>query len=334
MKYLPSSTIFVNDRPFGWFDALGEQMDSRTKPAYRTLDVAVEGGTLRAAVWGTRGPVVFCSHGITANHTEFQALADQLGGEMQLVAPDHRGRGRSNGIQGPWGMGAHAADVVAVLDQLGIKKIDLLLGHSMGGFVAAVAAARYPDRVNQILLVDGGIPLADFSFVRFLPFSNWVTERLVRKILGPSMTRLDMTFDSHDSHVAFWKKHPALTGDQWSDYMEQYIAYDESGTPPKLRSSMHRDALWQDVRTQLVETLVSESLAKIGSPVRMLRAPRGILGAKPLYPERSLAKKTATIKHFSCRTLNDVNHFTILISEHGARQVADEVRALLNGSAA
>ena len=45
--------------------------------ALKTIDVPVTGGTLRVALWGDRGPVVFCAHGITANHTEFQWLADQ-----------------------------------------------------------------------------------------------------------------------------------------------------------------------------------------------------------------------------------------------------------------
>ncbi len=107
---------------------------------YRTFDLPVTGGTLHTAVWGTQGPVVLCSHGLTANHTEFQALADQLGDEFRVIAPDHRGRGRSCDITGPWGMAAHATDLVALLDHLGIRKVDLLLGHSMGGFVAAITA--------------------------------------------------------------------------------------------------------------------------------------------------------------------------------------------------
>ena len=45
--------------------------------AYRTFDVAVEGGTLRAGAWGTDGPLVLCSHGITGNHVSFEALVDR-----------------------------------------------------------------------------------------------------------------------------------------------------------------------------------------------------------------------------------------------------------------
>ncbi|MGH7857892.1 MAG: alpha/beta fold hydrolase, partial [Candidatus Binatia bacterium] len=110
---------------------------------YRTFDVSVEGGTLRVGGSGTSGPVVLCSHGITANHVTFDALADELGDGFRILAPDHRGRGRSRDVAGPWGMRAHAADLVAALDHEGIERADVLVGHSMGGFVAAVTAAEY-----------------------------------------------------------------------------------------------------------------------------------------------------------------------------------------------
>src|SRR5690349_1757100 len=100
--------------------------------APKSIDVPVQGGTLRVGLWGDRGPVVVCAHGITANHVEFLALAEQLK-DCRLIAPDLRGRGRSNAIEGPWGMAAHAADIIAVLDHLGIAQADVMLGHSMGG---------------------------------------------------------------------------------------------------------------------------------------------------------------------------------------------------------
>jgi lipase len=309
-------------------------MDEGRSPSYRMFDVAVPGGTLHGAIWGGRGPVVLCAHGLTANHTEFQALAEQLGGEVQLVAPDLRGRGRSNAIGGPWGVTAHAADLVAVLDHLDIGRADVLVGHSMGAFVAAVTAADFPDRVGTVLMVDGGLPLANFAFLRHLPFSEWLSERLVRKILGPSLARLDMTFESREAYAAFWKKHPAFAGDDWSRYADQYIDYDLEGTPPALRSSTRKDALWQDVRTQLVEDVVPKALGQIRCPVRFLRAERGILNDKPLYTEQRLAKTGGKINGFSARTVPGVNHFTILMSERGARTAAEEVRALLGSGAA
>lgn len=296
--------------------------------SYKTVDVPVEGGTLRVGLWGTSGPVIVCAHGITANHTEFLWLAEQLGPGYRLIAPDLRGRGRSNAITGPWGMAAHAADVVAVLDHLGIAKADLLLGHSMGGFVAAVAAAQAPDRFARVLMVDGGVPLMNVGFIAWLPFSNYLIEKLTQKIIGPSLTRLDMTFASREDYRDFWRPHPALAGD-WSPYFEQYVDYDLVGEAPALRASTRKEALLRDVRTQLVEDLVPRSLKQIRCPVRFLRAPRGIMNDKALYAEGKLAKVTSGIAQYSSATIPDVNHYTILLSERGARAVAADIRRML-----
>jgi len=293
----------------------------------KTIDVPVSGGSLRVALMGDRGPVVFCVHGITANHTEFLWLAEQLK-DCRLVAPDLRGRGRSNAIAGPWGMSAHAADVVAVMDHLGIAKADVLLGHSMGGFVAAVAAAQYPDRFKQVLMADGGVPLFNLSFIARLPFADWLIERITHKILGPSLERLDMSFESRDAYRAFWRRHPALAAN-WDARVEAYVDYDLEGSAPALRASTRKEALLLDVRTQLIEDLVPRSLKAIRCPVRFLRAPRGLMDGKPLYDERKLARATQGMANFSTRTIDDVNHFTILLSERGAKAIAAEVRGML-----
>jgi pimeloyl-ACP methyl ester carboxylesterase len=210
-------------------------MNDNNSGQYQTHDVPVAGGRLRVAQWGGSGPLVLCAHGITASHMEFQWLAAELGGEVRLVAPDLRGRGHSNGISGPWGMAAHAADLAAVLDHLGARRADVLLGHSMGGFVAAVTAAQHPDRVGAVLMVDGGVPLMDIAFIGYLPFSNWLTEKIVHKLIGPSLARLDMSFASREEYHAFWRPHPAMKND-WSPYFERYLDYDLEGAPPRLRA--------------------------------------------------------------------------------------------------
>lgn len=297
--------------------------------SYRAIEVPVTGGRLTVGLWGERGPAVVCAHGITANHTEFQAVADALGPDVRLIAPDLRGRGRSNGIDGPWGMAAHGDDLVSVMDHLEVPRAEVLLGHSMGGFVAAVAAARHPDRFGRVLMVDGGVPLMKAAFIGYLPFSGFIIEKLVQRIIGPSLTRLDMTFPSRDAYREFWRAHPALAAD-WSAYVERYVDYDLEGAPPRLKPSTRKDALLRDVRTQLIEDLVPTSLRQIRCPVRFLAAERGLMNElTPLYPDDKLARHAAGIAQFSSARVPGVNHFTIVISERGGRGVAAEIRQLM-----
>lgn len=295
---------------------------------YSVLDVPVEGGSLRVGIWGARGPVVFACHGITANHISFQALADELVGELRLIAPDLRGRGRSNAIAGPWGMHAHAADVIAVLDHLQLSRADLLLGHSMGGFVAAVAAAEYPQRIGPVLMVDGGLPLMKLPPLHRFPFGNFLIEKLVQSILGPSLNRLGMTFASRDAYRDFWRVHPALR-DEWSAYVQAYVDYDLVGEVPELRASTAKAAVMTDVQTQLIEDVVPKALEKITMPIHFLRAPRGLMNGKPLYPPAKLAKAGRKLARFQAKDVEDVNHYSIVISERGAKAVAAEIRSML-----
>lgn len=287
--------------------------------AYRTFQVAVDGGSLAVGMWGSSGPVILCSHGITGNHVSMAALADQLAGEARLVAPDHRGRGGSRDVGAPWGMRQHAKDAVAVLDHLGLARADLHVGHSMGGFVAAVTAAEYPDRVGRVLLVDGGLPLMES-----VP-EGVDLEQLIRAVIGPAMDRLDMTFDSRETYYEFWRKHPAVGGD-WSRYVERYLDYDLASEPPTLRPTTRKEAVLGDTQSQLVDDVVSRSLVALRGPVRFLRAPRGIMNDAPLYAEAPVEAWAPRIRGFSAATIPDVNHYTILLSERGAKAVADEIR--------
>src|SRR5262245_40190305 len=122
------------------------------------FDVGVEGGRLRVVAWPGDGPIVVAAHGITANALSWAAVARELDGGVHLIAPDLRGRAGSAGIAGPFGMAAHAADIVAIADHLGAPRVGLV-GHSMGGFVVTETAHRHPERVSSVLLVDGGLPL-------------------------------------------------------------------------------------------------------------------------------------------------------------------------------
>src|SRR5215213_3846360 len=100
---------------------------------------------------------VICLHGITAQHRAFNAAARHLGPSRGLVGVDLRGRGDSDKPESGYSLETHAADVVRVLDHLGLENA-VLAGHSMGGFVALQTALEYPERVRALVLLDGGWP--------------------------------------------------------------------------------------------------------------------------------------------------------------------------------
>src|SRR5688572_19267509 len=196
------------------------------------FEVPVTGGALRVARWPGVGPTVLAVHGITGNHVSWTTVAEQLAGRVTLVAPDLRGRGGSGSVPGPYGMRAHAQDLVAVLDHLGIER-GVVVGHSMGGYVAVVLGHLHPERVERLLFVDGGIALPRDDSLS--------VDQVIEAVIGPAMARLAMTFETRDAYHDFWRAHPAFG--EWTPAIERYLDYDiADSSEPELRSGVSAEA--------------------------------------------------------------------------------------------
>ena len=287
------------------------------------FDVPVAGGDLRVARWGDDGPAILALHGITASHMTWPYVALELSEESRFIAPDLRGRGGSRELPGPYGMRAHADDCIAVLDHLDIDKA-VIVGHSMGGFVGAVAAMHYPDRVAHLVLIDGGVPL-------FIPPPDMDVEQVMLAMLGPAIQRLDMTFPSLEEYYGFWRPHPSVQDPgAWNELFEAYLAYDLMGEEPELRSKANKEAVLGDGRDTLVSEDLRVAVERFSGPITFIRAPRGILNETPGLYSNDLAKELAeTHENLNPVLIDDVNHYTITTSERGAKATAAEIRKVL-----
>ncbi len=288
---------------------------------YRTFDVAVEGGSLRVAVWDVAdpdAPTALLVHGITSSHLAWPMIVRHLP-EVRVIAPDLRGRGRSN-VDGEAGMSQHAADMVAVLDHLGVDRT-LVVGHSMGAFVGVVLAHQHPDRVDRLILVDGGLPLD-------VP-QGLTAEQVIQHVLGPTAERLAMRFPSVGAYFDFWRAHPAFARD-WSPELEQYLAYDLVGQPPELQPATRYDVMAGDTVDLNTGTALLDALAGLRHEALLLTAPRGLLNQVPgLYAPDRVPALLEGRPWLRAREVEDVNHYTIVLSEAGAAAVASAVREAL-----
>jgi pimeloyl-ACP methyl ester carboxylesterase len=263
------------------------------------IDIPVAGGSLRALSWPGDGPVVIAAHGITANALAWAGVAAALRGRVQLVALDLRGRAGSAHLPGPFGMAAHADDILAAIGYLNADR-PVLAGHSMGAFVVAATAARHAGHVGPVLMVDGGVALP-------VP-PGFDVDAVLQAVIGPAMARLSMTFDSVEDYIDYFRENPAL-GRHWSPMFEAYIRRDFTGTG----SSCNIDA----VRGDAADMLTSPPPA----PFPLLWAPRGLMDEEPgLYRADRLVGVDAEL-------VPDVNHYTILDGP-GAQRVADRIASL------
>jgi lipase len=275
------------------------------------LDVPVSGGALRVATWAGTGDPVLAIHGITSSSRSWPLLAEAL--DNPVLAPDLRGRGRSNQLPGPVGMAQHAADCAAVVEAGGGAPL-VVVGHSMGGFVATVLAASRPDLVRALVLVDGGLP--------FPP----VDEAATLAGLAPIKQRLQSTY-TREGYRDWFRNHPAFARD-WTPETEEYADYDLPEDPG--RPAADPDLVEADQLDIMDGGAFTAALGEQLPSRVFLHASRGFADDPPgLYPQATVDQYAARWPDLDIRHVPDVNHYTIVLSRRGADAVARAVRDVL-----
>ncbi len=101
---------------------------------------------------GYKPPLVLL-HGLTGSGACWIPLARALEGEYDVVMPDARGHGNSSTPLNGYRYEDHASDVVGLIQELRLAA-PVLLGHSMGGMTAAVAASQLGTAFRAVVLAD------------------------------------------------------------------------------------------------------------------------------------------------------------------------------------
>lgn len=136
-------------------------MDSFDWTGFEARDFALNGITLHARVsadWDHKRPVLLLQHGFPQTHVMWRRVAQALLPHFRLVLPDLRGYGDSTKLVGQddhaqASKRAMAADLVALMDSLGVERFGLC-GHDRGGRVAHRLALDYPGRLNKLCVID------------------------------------------------------------------------------------------------------------------------------------------------------------------------------------
>lgn len=101
------------------------------------------------------GPTLLLLHGIGDSSAAWAPLMPRLGEHFDVVAPDLLGHGASDKPRADYSVAAYANGVRDLLDVLGVERATVV-GHSLGGGVAAQTAYQYPHRVERLVLVSTG----------------------------------------------------------------------------------------------------------------------------------------------------------------------------------
>jgi pimeloyl-ACP methyl ester carboxylesterase len=102
-------------------------------------------------------------HAFPLDSRMWDGMRDQLAGRVRMITPDQRGFGRSPLPPGDGpSVDVLADDVVALLDELGLERV-VLVGCSMGGYVAMAMLRKAAERVDRLVFVDTRPDADDFD---------------------------------------------------------------------------------------------------------------------------------------------------------------------------
>lgn len=137
-----------------------ESIPPRYRPGLRREGVpAVEYRTIhgyrRAYVDAGRGPALLLIHGIGDSSDSWRSVVGELTLDHRVVAPDLLGHGRSEKPRADYSVAAYANGMRDLLTVLNIERATVV-GHSLGGGVAAQFAYQYPERCERLVLVGSG----------------------------------------------------------------------------------------------------------------------------------------------------------------------------------
>src|SRR6266853_190744 len=169
---------------------------------FHTQDIQTDGATIHVRVSG-QGPAVVLLHGFGFTGDMWATMAAELAKTHTVVVPDLRGMGRSSHPAGGYDKRTQAADLRAVMTALGFDR-SAVVGHDIGNMVAYAYAARYPDKVERLVVIDAPLPGIDpWDEVKCSPqtwhfnFRGPDVERLVK---GRERILLDRFYNELSAH--------------------------------------------------------------------------------------------------------------------------------------
>jgi pimeloyl-ACP methyl ester carboxylesterase len=179
----------------------------------RWYEATRDGTRLACADYGGAGSPVMLLHGLAGHATEWSETASWLTTSHHVLAPDLRGHGRSERHPGDVSREAHVNDVVAWIGELGLARLTLV-GQSLGGHTGFLVAARRPDLVEKLVVVEAGPgPEAESQ----APSQGEETVARIRQWLEG----WPKPFPSREAAVAFFGRND-LWARAWADGLESH----------------------------------------------------------------------------------------------------------------
>ena len=262
---------------------------------------------LRLQYGKEREKTVLCVHGISASCRCWDNIAEALTLQHSVLAMDLRGRGLSEKPASGYSVSHHCRDIDALLKHQNINQV-IILGHSLGALIGLELAARFPGKVERLILVDGG---------------GQLTKEQREKVFAgiqPTLDRLGKIFLSKEAYLDLMKNNPLLK--PWTHALEKYYLYELEEVEGGVRSRVKPEHIKEEA-DNLTDYTVAEFYPRIECPVLILRAPEGMTTPDNiLLPEEALAKMLREIPDVRYVDIAGSNHYSIVMQPDKGRDAA------------
>lgn len=255
-------------------------------------------------------PLLVLLPGLTANAHSFDGLIEAgLSPRFRVLAVDLRGRGQTDKPPTGYSIGEHAADILGLLDHLGLPGA-VVGGHSFGALVGIYLAAHFPERIEKLILLDAAARLHPRT----------------RELIQPSIDRLNNVWPSMDEYLSAMKAMPFLDG-FWDARLEDFYRGEMRTNADGTVQALTSGAAVIEAADQGLRIPWDELVKQIKQPALMVNAPApyGPPGAPPLISAEQAQETVRAIA--GCRYVHvPGNHLTMLFGEnarHTARAIAE-----------
>lgn len=242
---------------------------------------------------GDNGTIV-AAHGLTGNHKQLHFYEESLSGTYRFISYDLSGRGNSDAADPDTSIYSHADDFIDLIDTLKIER-PILMGYSMGAYIAAIAASRLKNVAGLVLLDGAGEP-----------------DEATRDLVLPSLNRLKKSFPSPESYVEETKQLYQNLNIEWNDRLVEIAQYEIKKEDGRWAHKSDYSLTKKDFES-FYDFSPGEIGPSIASDTLLVIATGAMKNKQSLFKETSYTETRKSIRHLQT-IITSVNHYELVFN--------------------
>lgn len=252
----------------------------------------INGGNMYYADYPGENETIIAIHGLTGNHMQLQYYINALKGDYRVIAVDLKGRGNSVPAETVTGIETHTENIIELIEQLNIKN-PIIMGYSMGAFIAANVASRLK-KIIGIILLDGAA----------------ISDEHQKNIIEPSLGRLSKEYATPEEYIEEIRNIYGRLGVEWTDHLEEIGRYEIKEVNGICRSKSNERKIREDL-SSFYEYDPKQVFSKISCPIFLVHS-NGNIGTNPPLFLKEHYRDTLVYAKDIYKVTSETNHYTLV----------------------